>query len=114
MVNVGLIKWLYNNGYRQKLIKIITGYAQSTISKNVNNVRPFMPSMDAINQDQMIRKKVVDRLLECRSIPTIEFCDMDRHYIKLLDYMLVDREKIRKLYFNVPQYKIAQVFRSNK
>jgi hypothetical protein len=114
MINVSLIKYLYLKGYRQKVIQIITGYAQSTISKNVNSSRPYIPSMDTINKEQAIRKEVVDKILECKEISTVEFCDQDRAYIKLLDYLLVDREKIRKLYYNISQYKISQVLHSNK
>lgn len=114
MINGSLIKWLYQNGYRQKLIQIITGYKQPSISKYCKTERPFIPSIDSINEEQSTRKYVIDRILELRSLPTIGFTDQDRAYIKLLDYCLVDKEKIYKLYYNVSQYKIAQTFRSNK
>lgn len=114
MINGSLIRWLYQNGYRQKLIQIITGYKQPTISKIVNSHRPFIPSIDNINDEQATRKYVVDRILELRSLPTQGFTDQDRAYIKLLEYCLVDKEKIRKLYYNISQYKVAQTLRSNK
>lgn len=114
MINGSLIKWLHQNGYRQKLIQIITGYKQPTISKIVNSKRPIIPSIDAINNEQEIRKYVVDRILELRPLPTQGFTDQDKCYIKLLDYCLVDKEKIRSLYYNVTQYKVAQTLRSHK
>lgn len=114
MINGSLIRWLYQNGYRQKLIQIITGYKQPTISKIVNSPRPFIPSIDNINDEQVTRKYVVDRILELRPLPTQGFTDQDRAYIKLLEYCLVDKEKIRKLYYNISQYKVAQTLRSTK
>ena len=114
MINGSLIKWLYQNGYRQKLIQIITGYKQPTISKIVNSQRPILPTIDSINDDQATRKYVIDRILELRPLPTQGFTDQDRCYIKLLDYCLVDKEKIRQLYYNITQYKVAQTLRSNK
>ena len=91
------------------------GYSQSYISKTINNVtKPFIPSIDYINEDQLTRKYVVDTILELKHLPTVQFGDQDRAYIKLLDYLLVDREKIRKLYYNVSQYKISQAYRSKK
>lgn len=105
---------MYQNGYRQKLIQIITGYNQSYISKMVNSTRPYLPSIDNANEDQMTRKYVVDRILELRPIPTMGFSDQDKYYIKLLLYCLVDKERICKLYHTVSKYKLAQVFRSDK
>lgn len=49
-----------------------------------------------------------------RPLPTQGFTDQDRAYIKLLEYCLVDKEKIRKLYYNISQYKVAQTLRSTK
>ena len=57
---------------------------------------------------------MIDRILELRQLPTIGFTEQDRTYIKLLDYCLVDKEKIYKLYYNISQYKVAQTLRSNK
>ncbi len=91
------------------------GYSQSYISKAINNInKPYIPSIDYINDDQMMRKYVIDTILQLKPIPTMQFDDQDRAYIKLLDYLLVDREQIRKLYYNVSQYKISQAYRSKK
>lgn len=80
----------------------------------VNSTRPYLPSIDNANEDQMTRKYVVDRILELRPIPTMGFSDQDKYYIKLLLYCLVDKERICKLYHTVSKYKLAQVFRSDK
>ena len=66
MINGSLIKYLHQAGYRQKLIQIITGYNQSSISKYVNSTRPLIPSIDFISEEQKVRKYVVDRILELR------------------------------------------------
>lgn len=80
----------------------------------VNSQRPYLPSIDNANEEQMTRKYVVDRVLEVRPIPTLGFSDQDKCYIKLLLYCLVDKERICKLYHTVSKYKLAQTFRSNK
>lgn len=56
----------------------------------------------------------MDRILECRELPTENFTEQDKYYIKLLDFLLVDKEKIRKMYFNISQYKMSQTLRSKK
>lgn len=114
MINGSLIKYLHQAGYRQKLIQIITGYNQSSISKYVNSTRPLIPSIDFISEEQKVRKYVVDRILELRQLPTQGFTDQDKAYIKLLEYCLVDKELIYKMYYNVGTYKVAQVLRSKK
>lgn len=75
-----------------------------------------MPTIDHITEDQKIRKYVVDRILECRAITVNDsmFSDVDVAYIKLLDYCLVDREKIRAVYYNVSPYKVSRAFRNSK
>ena len=114
MINASLILWLYRHGYRQKIIQIITGYNQSSISKYCHPKKDYVPSLQNINDEQLVCKYVVDRILECRELPTESFTEQDKYYIKLLDYLLVDKEKIRKMYFNISQYKISQTLRSKK
>ncbi len=103
-------------GYRQKLIQIILGYSQSYISKICAKESKYVPSIDHINQEQYVRKYVVDKILECKPINRNDamFNEMDIAYIKLMDYCLVDREKIRAVYYNISPYKIAKAFRNNK
>lgn len=105
-LNASLVLYLYQNGYRQKLICLITGYNQSAVSKIVNKKDNCFPSIDNITEEQMLRKYVIDRILECRELPFTNFTDQDTAYIQLLNFLLVDKEKIRKLYYNHPQYKI--------
>lgn len=117
MYNKSLLLWLYEHGYRQKLICLITGYNQSFVSKNCNNPRNYVPTLDTANDNQLRRKMVVDRILEhrvLRKFETTRFDDQDRAYIKLLDYCLVDRDYIRKLYATTTQYKISQAYRAKK
>lgn len=117
MHNVSLIKYLYQAGYRQKLICIITGYNQSVVSKHSNNPRPYVPTLETANDSQLRRKMVVDRILECRILKKYDgkmFSEQDTIYMKLLDYCLVDRDKIRRLYRTTTQYKISNSFRKKK
>lgn len=103
-------------GYRQKLIQIILGYSQSYISKICAKDSKYVPTIDHITDEQRVRKYVVDRILECRAITLNDsmFNDDDIAYIKLLDYCLVDREKIRAIYYNVSPYKVSRAFRNSK
>lgn len=80
----------------------------------VKSPRPYIPSIDTANKEQLTRKYVVDRILELRAIPTMGFTDQDKCYIKLLLYCLVDKEVICKMYHTISKYKMAQVFRSDK
>lgn len=117
MYNKSALLWLYEHGYRQKLICMIMGYNQSFVSKNCNNPRNYIPTFDTANDSQMKRKIVVDRILECRHLrkfDSIRFDEQDKAYIKILDYCLVDRDAIRKLYATISQYKISQAYRENK
>lgn len=117
MHNKSAVLYLYEQGYRQKLICLITGYNQSFISKNCNNPRNYIPTFANANDGQIARKFVVDRLLECRVLrkfDSLQFNEQDRIYIKLLDFMLVDRDNIRKLYRTTSGYKVAQALRAPK
>lgn len=114
MTNVSLIKYLYKKGYRPKLIQIITGYSQSVVSKGIHSERPYIPTMQHINEEQSIRKYVIDRILECRELPLAGFTEQDKIYIKLLNFLLVDKEKINKLYYTISQYKINQTIRDKE
>lgn len=117
MYNKSALLWLYEHGYRQKLICLIMGYNQSFVSKNCNNPRNYIPTFDTANEAQIRRKYVVDKILECkqlRKFDSIRFDDQDKAYIKLLDYCLVDRNAIRKIYATTTQYKVSQAYREKK
>ena len=117
MYNVSAVKWLQKAGYRQKLTQIILGYSQSYISKlYAKDMSKYVPSIDHITEEQRIRKYVVDKILECKPITRNEamFNEADIAYIKLMDFCLVDREKIKAVYYNISPYKIARAFRDNK
>ena len=110
-LNDSLVMYLHLRGYRQKNICLITGYNQPAVSKIIRGVRPIVPSLDEITEDQIRRKYVVDTILECKELPTQTFCEQDCAYIKLLDFLLVDKEVINKMYYNHSPYKIAQAHR---
>lgn len=92
------------------------GYSQGYISKIYNAETKYIPTLEHITEEQRIRKYVVDRILECKVITTNErmFNDNDIAYIKLLDFCLVDRDKIRATYYNISQYRISKAFRDKK
>lgn len=115
--NKSLIYYLYEKGYRQKLICVITGYNQSLISKTMKKEDGCIPSLDGATEEQLQRKYVVDTILECkvlRKYTGTNFDDQDKAYIKLLDFCLVDRVLIRKLYAAITQYKISVAYRKPK
>ena len=117
MHNISLIKYLHQAGYRQKLICIITGYNQSIVSKHSNNPRPYVPTLETANEHQLKRKMIVDRILECKVLKKYDgkmFSEQDTIYMKLLEYCLVDKDKIRQLYRATTQYKISNAFRKDK
>lgn len=116
MYNISAVKWLQKAGYRQKLIQIIMGYSQSYISKICAKEGKYVPSIEHINEEQKIRKYVVDKILECKPITRNEamFNETDIAYIKLMDFCLVDREQIKAVYYNISPYKIARAFRDNR
>lgn len=57
---------------------------------------------------------MAQELLSAKGIQTPVFCDQDEIYIKLLSLLLVDREVIMKLYYNVSPYKVSKILRSNE
>lgn len=117
MHNISLIKYLQQAGYRQKLICIITGYNQSIVSKHCKNPRPYIPTLETANENQLRRKMVLDRILECRVLKKCDgkmFSEQDTIYMKLLDFCLVERDAVRKLYYTTSMYKISAAFRKDK
>ena len=117
MHNKSLVLYLYAEGYRQKLICLITGYNQSFVSKNSRNPKNFLPSIEGATEDQLRRKFVLDRITECRVLrkfKTNNFDEQDKAYIKLLDFCLVSRDDVRKLYRAHSMYRISNAYRSNK
>lgn len=117
MYNKSALLWLYEQGYRQKLICLIMGYNQSFVSKNCNNPRNYIPTFETANDSQRKRKHIIDRILECKKLLKFEnmfFDEQDKAYIKLLDFCLVDRDAIRQLYATVSQYRISQAYREKK
>lgn len=111
--NKSSIIWLYLHGYRQKLIQLILGYPQPTVSKAIANKDKIMADFD-LDETQLMRKYVIDRFLELRPIPCGGYSDNDKCYIKWLDYLLVDHEKIKKLYYNISQYRVNNALRTDK
>jgi len=115
MLNVSLIKYLHQAGYRQKLICLITGYNQSIVSKHIKNPRPYIPTLDTANDNQLRRKAVIDRILQITALKKQEgsnFTQNDRIYIRLLEYMLVERDRIKQLYYMIEPYKISSAYRA--
>lgn len=92
------------------------GYSQSYISKIYNSKDKYVPSIEHITEEQRIRKYVVDKILECRPINRNEamFNETDVAYIKLMDMCLVDRDKIRAVYYNISPDRIARAYKNKK
>ena len=55
--------------------------------------------------------RTIDAIVACTGIKTPVFCEQDEIYIKLLFLLLVDREEITKLYYNISPYKITVIMR---
>lgn len=112
--NWSLVTYLYQRGYRQKLIKLVTGYPNSSIAKIVHSPRKVLPSLDGATEQELLLVYVIDSILSCRPLTSINFGEEDERYIKLLDYLMVPREQITKMYPNVTPYRLARVYRSKK
>ena len=56
--------------------------------------------------------RAIDAILACTGIKTPMFCEQDELYIKLMSLLLVDREVIMKLYYNISPYKITVIMRN--
>ena len=114
--NKSLVYYLCEQGYRQKLICVITGYNQPFVSKLLKKdaAGSCVPSINGATEEQLQRKYVVDKILAARVLRKYTgtmFDEQDKAYIKLLDYCLVDRTLIRKLYATTTQYKISSAYR---
>lgn len=112
--NWSLVTYLYQRGYRPKLIKLVTGYPDSSIAKIIHSPKKVLPSLDGATEEQLVLVYVIDSILECKPLISVNFCEQDEYYIKLLDYMLVSRERIAKLYNNISAYKLSRVLGSRK
>ena len=63
----------------------------------------------------MRRKAVIDRILQITALKKQEgsnFTQNDRIYIRLLEYMLVERDRIKQLYYMIEPYKISSAYRA--
>ena len=93
MTNVSLIKYLHKKGYRPKLIQIITGYSQSVVSKGIHSERPYIPTINNINEEQAIRKYVIDRFLECRELLLMHMLKFVKRTTLESDYVSQEKKK---------------------
>ena len=111
--NALLVKKLSQMGYREKIIKMITGFNQSYINKVINN--KLYKDLDAdaeelvISAEQIKKIDAVDKILSCAEIYT-EDKEQELMYIHLLKFFLVEKETIYKMFPYLTKRKIAQDF----
>jgi hypothetical protein len=103
---IAIIKLLFEQGYREKIIKMITGYNQSYINKIKNNKLHQKTEIDMSNnlldimtEEQKIRYRAVNKILFLKEITSNDLED-DIKYIQLLKFFLVEKEDIYNLYIH--------------
>jgi hypothetical protein len=100
--NVLLVKQLARNGYREKVIKMITGLNQSYINKIINgklHKETEIPADEIIDmtEEQKRRLNAANKILMCEEIATNDM-EQDIKYMHLLKFFMVDKEDIYNLY----------------
>jgi hypothetical protein len=100
--NVLLVKQLAANGYREKIIKMITGLNQSYINKIINGKLhketelPVDVNID-MTEEQRVRLNAANKVLMCEEITTNDM-NQDIKYMHLLKFFMIEKEDIYNLY----------------
>lgn len=107
---VMIIRTLYEKGYRQKLIQIITQYNQSYISKIINQKlhQGIILTGDielVLDENQKERLNAVNKIISCDDIFTDDF-NQEIIYMKLLRFFLIEKEQIYNLYNYISKRRI--------
>lgn len=110
--NVLLIRKLAKEGFREKVIKMITGLNQSYINKIVNNKLyrdlQFTEGEEVeMSQAQELRLDAAKKILACKEIFTDE-PKQEMIYMQLLKFFLIDKQEIFKLYPYMTKTKISR------
>lgn len=111
--NVLLVKQLARNGYREKVIKMITGLNQSYINKIINgklHKETEIPADEIIDmtEEQKRRLNAANKILMCEEIATNDM-EQDIKYMHLLKFFMVDKEDIYNLYQHWSKTKISKL-----
>lgn len=92
-----IIKELYNAGYPQKVIRFITHSNQAYISKVVNEqIARLTPPSKELNEIELKRKEVIDKLRLAEKIPTLGITDQDKIYIQILKQLMLEKDVVHK------------------
>ena len=108
--NVLLVKQLAANGYREKIIKMITGLNQSYINKIINGKLhketelPVDVNID-MTEEQRVRLNAANKVLMCEEITTNDM-NQDIKYMHLLKFFMIEKEDIYNLYQHWSKSKI--------
>jgi len=106
---VAFIKQLRQEEYTQKQVRIITKIPQSTLSRIWNNKTylDIHPNEYIIDIKLETNKETLNKILELNEIPGGRgISKEDATYIKLLKYLDVDFNDIRKLFYDVSTKKL--------
>lgn len=72
------------------------------------------PTIETASSDQLRRKEVLDRILECRPVTWQTFDNSDIAFIKVMRFCMVPNEDIYKMYTHVTRYQVGNAFRNKE
>lgn len=109
---VAIIEKLFEMGYREKVVKMITGFNQSYINKIKNKKlhkkdKVELPNsiLELLDEKQTKRLEAANKILLCKEITSNDL-EEDIKYIQLLRFFLIEKENIYNLYIHWTKSKI--------
>lgn len=103
---VAIIEKLFEMGYREKVVKMITGFNQSYINKIKNKKlhkkdKVELPNsiLELLDEKQTKRLEAANKILLCKEITSNDL-EEDIKYIQLLRFFLIEKENIYNLYIH--------------
>ena len=100
--NVLFIKWLIEQGYREKVITLITKTKQPYVNKIKHGSLHVETKLEdgeilTLTSGQTRRKRIADRILAKTELITVDE-NQDIIYLHLLKYFLVPKDELFELY----------------
>lgn len=111
--NVLFIKWLIEQGYREKVITLITKTKQPYVNKIKHGSLHAETKLEdgeilTLTREQTRRKRIADRILAKTELITVDE-NQDIIYLHLLKYFLVPKDELFELYNHKTKKNIAQI-----
>lgn len=101
---IAYCKKLYQDGYSNKQIKMVTKLSDSSISRIVSGKTYKQVAADSFVRDTVFEDRihVLNVLLECHEIPgSIGLDDNNKLYIQILKKIGVNFDKVKNLYYDI-------------